>query len=77
MVFSLFMAANSQNIVRDSSGNYTTVKRLSARSKETGHTFTNSKGESFPLMESVNGKLYYIRTSKTGNEYKVYLHTEN
>jgi len=75
LAVALSVTAMSQNAKQDQSGNYVAVK--TAKSKEpgkaTGKTFTDSKGNKYPVMESSRGKLYYIKTSKTGNDYKVYL----
>ena len=69
------LCANSQKVVKDASGNYVAVKvaKDSASGENTGKTFTTAKGEKFPIMQSKRGKLYIIRTSKTGNVYKQYL----
>lgn len=73
----IFAAATSQaqNAKQDASGNYIAVKATEQKesAKPTGKTFTDSKGNVYPLYESKNGKLFYLRTSKAGNEYKVYL----
>ena len=41
--------------------------------KYTGHTFIDSKHKEWPVYISANDKLYYLRTSKSGNVYKVYI----
>jgi hypothetical protein len=71
----LFAALSSkgQNAKVDDKGNYTAIQ---SKGKETKKTFTDTKGNVFPLLESVNGKLYYLKTSKKGNQYKVYLKLE-
>lgn len=67
----------AQQIKADASGNYYQVKSSKtseSKSKQTGKTYTDSKGVTYPIWESVNGKLYVIRISKeTGKEYKQYL----
>lgn len=65
-------AAQAQQVTKDAQGNYHAAKRDTAN-KATGHTFTDSKGQTYPVYESINGKLYYMRTSKSGNVYKVYI----
>lgn len=74
-ILSLSIGAKSQNATKDSTGNYVAVNKAKTfqESKNTGSTFTDLKGNVYPVFESVNGKLFYIRKSKTGNEYKVYL----
>lgn len=70
-------AVNAQSIKQDARGNYYAVsaaKDTATTYKATGKTFTTSKGETFPVYESKNGKLFVIRTSKeTGKQYKQYL----
>lgn len=74
-ILALSTGAKSQNAIKDSTGNYVAVNKSKTlqESKNTGSTFTDSKGNVYPVFESVNGKLFYIRKSKTGNEYKVYM----
>lgn len=56
-------------------GNYVSVTkaRTDTAPKSTGQTFTTAKGDVYPIYKSVNDKLYIIRTSKAGNQYKQYL----
>lgn len=64
----------SQNVKVDPSGNYIEMKKLvKDSSKPTGKTFTTSKGEIFQVYISGKDKLYVIRTSKSGTQYKQYL----
>lgn len=75
LIASLFivLTAHAQTkVVKDANGNYSAVKR-DTLSKPTGHTFTDSKGNVYPVFISARGKLYYMRTSKNGNVYKCYL----
>ncbi len=72
----LSFGVKSQNATVNASGNYVAVKSVKSttdNNKPTGKTFTDTKGNVYPVMVSANGKLFYVRTSKTGNEYKVYL----
>jgi len=63
----------AQTVKKDSAGNYVSVSKASVN-KDTGKTFTTSKGEVFKVYESAKGKLYVIRKSKkTNTEYKQYL----
>ena len=70
-----FLAGKSQKVTTDAKGNYIAVKHTADTSKSipTGKTFTNSKGEVFPVFTSANGKLFVNRVSKSGNSYKQYL----
>jgi hypothetical protein len=83
LFLSLFLASSlafsQTKVLRDSSGNFVaaTAQKKATADKQTGQTFTTSKGETFPIYVSVNGKFYVIRTSKNGNEYKQYLKIEN
>ncbi len=69
------LTAHAQHAVKDAQGNYHAVTRSTdtGARKPTGKTFTDSKGKSYPLYLSVNGKLYYMRTSRSGNVYKAYI----
>jgi uncharacterized lipoprotein NlpE involved in copper resistance len=65
------VGVNAQKITTDANGNYVAVKseRVKAEAKETGKTFTDAKGNVFPVLQSANGKLFVIKTSKnTGNQ---------
>jgi hypothetical protein len=80
IILSLFLASNlahSQNVTVTAAGNYMAIKatRDSAgtSAKPTGKTFTDAKGNVYPVMISKNGKLFVIRTSKAGNKYNQYL----
>jgi len=69
------VTSQAQNAKQDANGNYIAVKATEQKSsaKPTGKTFTDGKGNIFPVYESKNGKLFYVKVSKTGNEYKCYL----
>ena len=73
LILSSFQTVYSQKVSTDSKGNYIAVKATAETGKATGKTYTDSKGNVYPVYESKNGKLYVIRTSKTGNQYKQYL----
>ncbi len=63
-------------VTTNASGNYvsTSKPKASAEGKDTGKTYTDSKGEVYKVYVNSNGKLYIIRKSKkTGKEYKQYL----
>lgn len=53
--------------------NINTGEKAKEPAKATGKTFTDTKGNVYPVYESNKGKLFYLRTSKAGKEYKVYL----
>ena len=60
----------------DKQGNYIATskpKQTGSQAKPTGKTFTDTKGVIYPVLESKNGKLFYVKTSKTGNVYNVYI----
>ena len=66
--------AHGQTIHKDSSGNFIETYNPMSYSRPTGHTFTDSKGQIYPVLVSKNGKLFVIRKSKkTGKEYREYL----
>jgi putative hemolysin len=67
------------NAVVSADGNYTQparAARTTAAAVNTGKTYTLRTGEKLPVMKSVKGDLYVVRTSKNGNQYKQYLKTE-
>lgn len=72
----LCLHSTGQNARQDASGNYVAIKKELAKGKPTGKYFTDAKGQKYQVFESARGKLYYERTSKTGNTYKVYLRLE-
>lgn len=79
LIASLFIIATAQaqtKAVKDKDGNYTSVSHRDTSKNPgtpTGHTFTDSKGKVYPLLLSSHGRLFYFRTSRTGNVYKVYI----
>lgn len=77
IMFALGVTAKAQTVVKDAQGNYHAVKKDSTSAsagKPTGQTFTDTKGQVYPILISARGKLYYERTAKTsGNIYKVYI----
>jgi hypothetical protein len=76
-LFSFTFDTSAQTVKQDAAGNYVQISAAkdttTASYKDTGKTFTNSKGETFPVMISTRGKLFIIRTSKNGNQYRQYL----
>lgn len=83
LLFAGFIIASftlhSQTVRKDANGNYVAVKSLadSSSAKSTGQTYTDSKGNVYPVMISKNGKLFVVRTSKSGTRYNSYLKLEN
>ena len=84
LILTLFLASSiafsQTKVVRDTNGNFVTQKapKKESQDKLTEHTYTNAKGESFPVYLTEKGKYYVIRTSKeSGNQYKQYLKIEN
>ncbi len=67
--------AAGQTVKQDTNGNYVSVKRAETVTK-TGNTFTDSKGVVYDVYKSAKGKLFYYRTSKSGNVYKCYIQTK-
>jgi hypothetical protein len=53
-----------------------TLESLTSTSKKTELSYVNSMGESFDVYLSENGKYFYVKKSKSGNFYKVYLTIE-
>lgn len=68
------ISANCQKIKKDANGNYyATTTEQTETAKNTGKTYTTAKGEVYSVYISAKGKLFVIRTSKNGNQYKQYL----
>lgn len=69
----------AQGVKQDANGNYVAVKservvkRAVPTAISTGKTFTDLKGNVYPVMRSKNGKLFVVRTSKSGKNYNQYL----
>ena len=62
------------NVTQTDSGNYEQIKKIHAQLQPTARTFTDLKGNVYPVYKSASGKLFVIRTSKkTGKQYKSYL----
>jgi uncharacterized protein YxeA len=64
--------AAAQNAKIDASGNYVAIK-AQKKDTSTGKTFTDAKGNVWPVYRTSTGRLVIIRTSKDGKEYKQYL----
>jgi hypothetical protein len=67
------IAGNAQTVKQDASGNFYAAKAAKDSATDTGKTFTDTKGNQWPVMKSKSGKLFVIRTSKTGKTYRQYL----
>jgi hypothetical protein len=69
-----FIGNAQSNVTTDKNGNFIAVQTAdTATATPTGKTYTAANGELFPVMQSTKGKLFVIRTSKTGTKYKFYL----
>lgn len=70
-------AVNAQKAVKlDSLGNYVSMSGVTKEKtvdETTGKFFIDTKGVKYPIMRSINNKLYYLKTAKSGNIYKVYI----
>lgn len=78
LLFILFLAlfSNGQTVtVKQQDGTYTatTKAKTSAPGKDTGLKFKDSKGKTYPILQSESGATYYMRTSAKGNIYKAYI----
>lgn len=79
LLLCLTTGIKAQNAQRTKDGNFvalTATPKGKDAGKDTGKTFTDRDGKKYPVFESAKGKLYYIRTSKNGNEYRAYIRTE-
>jgi len=84
LVSCLAFPASAQTILRDAQGNYQSVRAK----KDTSLTpeifidangnrhlvyFTDPKGNKWPVYKTSTGRIYALRTSKNGKQYKQYL----
>lgn len=68
------VTANAQNVRKDAAGNYIAITHAdTSKATATGTTYSDAKGIVYPVMISKNGKLFVVRTSKTGKTYNFYL----
>lgn len=70
-----FTVLSAQNVKVDKQGNYYQVKdpANTAQATKTGKTYTDANKKIYPVYKSKNNKLFIIKTSKTGTQYKYYL----
>ena len=76
IALALGMAANAQSVQRNGNNFTQVVEKKASTSKETKteFTYTDSKGNTYPVYLSSTGKAFVKKVSKkTGNEYKQYL----
>lgn len=66
----LSLSTKAQTARKTANGNYIEFKKAG---KSTGKTITIANGKTYPVYETEKGKLYYVRVSKTGKEYKRYI----
>lgn len=77
MLFSLNVGVQAQSVVK-SGNNFTQVSNKGVKSggkeTKTKYTYTDSKGNVYPVYLSSTGKAFIKRVSKkTGKEYKQYM----
>ena len=75
LIMGFVIAGHSQNAKQTADGNYISASaNNTTEAKETGKTYTDAKGQKYPVYTSKSGKLFIIRTSiRTGNKYNQYL----
>lgn len=74
VVFILFSFSAFSQKVQIVNGNYVAVKSsVLAKDSVTGKTFTDSKGNVFPVYRGGKGSMYVWVISKKGNRYRKYL----
>lgn len=75
MLLGLTMGVQAQSVQRQGN-NFTQVSnpKTSGKETKTEFTYTDSKGNIYPVYLSASGKAFIKRVSKkTGKEYKMYL----
>lgn len=73
-------AANGQTKAKQTKdGNYVAIDTSTGGELiAAGKTFTDGKGQTFPLYKTKTGKFFYLKTSKkTGKQYRSYITIEN
>lgn len=79
LMCAIVVYANAQNYTKSTDGKtYSAVKKTTVSSeRETGFTWKDSKGNTYPIYMGKTGSCYIKRVSKkTGNMYKQYLGEE-
>lgn len=78
MLFSMSLTTNAQNYVRNGNTFSVTSKtHVKSEPIKTKFTWSDSKGQSYPIYISSTGSCFVIKTSaKTGKEYRNYLGPE-
>ena len=79
LMCAMVVCANAQDYIKSSDGKtYSEVKKATESSeRETGFTWKDSKGNTYPIYMSKTGACYIKKISKkSGNEYKQYLGEE-
>ena len=75
MMLTLNTGVQAQSVQRKGN-NFTQVtnKKSSGKETKTQYTYTDSKGNTYPIYLGTSGKAYIKRVSKkTGKEYKQYI----
>ena len=79
LMCAMVVCANAQDYTKSSDGKtYSAVKKTTVSSeRETGFTWEDSKGNTYPIYMCKTGSCYIKKISKkSGNEYKQYLGEE-
>ena len=79
LMCAMVVCANAQDYTKSSDGKtYSAVKKtVESSERETGFTWKDSKGNTYPIYMGKTGSCYIKKVSKkTGNEYKQYLGEE-
>lgn len=66
---------SAQKVTKDAQGNYVAVStKRASKVTDTGKTYTDSKGKTYPVYVTEKGRLFCTKVSaKTGKEYRYYL----
>lgn len=76
IAISALITVAQPKVTKDVNGNYVQVKSVkdSVSATKTGKTFTDLKGNVYPVMQSKKGKLFVVRTAKvSGKTYNQYI----
>lgn len=62
-------------ITKDNKGNLIEKIDTKSTNQRLNQTYTDKSGKVYPIYKSTRGKLFIIKVSKSGKEYKKYIQT--
>lgn len=77
MLWAYIPASTQTKVVKDSTGNYISITKVPGQPEATGKYFKHKDGTKYLVYKTSTGRLFVIRTSKSGNTYRQYLKVES